>query len=634
MVALKLEYERLGNTMKYDEISELSPVMKAFLGVFQCTSGIFRDNPNRQEVVRIQQEQYQMYQFLSHQLMEDDFSEGKNLGSSSNISEGALDCDEDLKALRQACGQEKVGTPRVLALIFGSPVESVELWKVIIAVAISAPQLSTIMLSMATPTEEEMETSEILPSRGSEGKVSHWLSRVRASFIVPAVGLMVLGVFALGAMRQSLASPTAGDQSEILQQEFKIPELPANPIDELKAEIKKPVTVFKSKWGINDLRPNQITLCVTNLNIGLWKIVQLGAVITKTVASCPAGFNSIDKKIACNINLATIVSTLACAMAFFTSTSIVCTGKTNPDARCTIFLALTFRNLALFPAAENQISLFCPKASLEQTVIQGGVRTFDAGQRRLLNSSFDSFSDRELSEPMPPIEQVFCAWNVAQSFWFFARIPPLADIARRRCPAKRGQEAACSEVINNILTMTFNGAKFIAAATTNCVNGMNVAAGCSAGSLNFMSGITGISWVASAFANGACTDLRAKRKAATEVRINRQIHKINAIKSNTLRRLLREKKLTGPAIAEAHQMIAQEEADTRNNATTEELVRHLMQQMPQETHEGQEGHELDPYELLLSHLQGLKSPTEAEWQQMMAKVRMMHDKYASSPVLA
>ena len=98
---------------------------------------------------------------------------------------------------------------------------------------------------------------------------------------MPAVGLMVLGVFALGAMRQSLASPTAGDQSEILQQEFKIPELPANPIDELKAEIKKPVTVFKSKWGINDLRPNQITLCVTNLNIGLWKIVQLGAVITR-----------------------------------------------------------------------------------------------------------------------------------------------------------------------------------------------------------------------------------------------------------------------------------------------------------------------------------------------------------------
>lgn len=55
--------------MKYDEISELSPVMKAFLGVFQCTSGIFRDNPKIEA---------RGDQFLSHQLMEDDFSEGKN----------------------------------------------------------------------------------------------------------------------------------------------------------------------------------------------------------------------------------------------------------------------------------------------------------------------------------------------------------------------------------------------------------------------------------------------------------------------------------------------------------------------------------------------------------------------------
>ena len=47
--------------------------------------------------------------------------------------------------------------------------------------------------------------------------------------------------------------------------------------------------------------------------------------------------------------------------------------------------------------------------------------------------------------------------------------------------------------------------------------------------------------MASAFANGACTDLDTKRKAATEVRLNRKIHKINAIKSNTLRRLLGEK---------------------------------------------------------------------------------------------
>lgn len=179
--------------------------------------------------------------------------------------------------------------------------------------------------------------------------------------------------------------------------------------------------------------------------------------------------------------------------------------------------------------------------------------------------------------------------------------------------------------------MTFNGVKLIAAATTNCVEGTNVAAGCAVGSLNFMSGITGISWVASAFANGACTDLDVKRKAATEVRINRKIHKINLIKSNTLRRLLREKKLVGPAIAQAHQMIAQEEEDTRNNATTEELVRHLMQQMnPQET---ETGFEDDPYELVLSHLQSLKAPSEAEWQQMMAKLGTIQDT-ASSPVLA
>ena len=129
-----------------------------------------------------------------------------------------------------------------------------------------------------------------------------------------------------------------------------------------------------------------------------------------------------------------------------------------------------------------------------------------------------------------------------------------------------------------------------------------------------MSGITGISWVTSAFANGACTDLDAKRKATTEAQINLKLHKINTIKSKTLRRLLREEKLTGPAIAEAHQMIAQEEADTRNNATTDELVRHLMQHMylhPEGTDELGELEAEDPYELIVSQLQSLKSPSEA-----------------------
>ena len=193
--------------------------------------------------------------------------------------------------------------------------------------------------------------------------------------------------------------------------------------------------------------------------------------------------------------------------------------------------------------------------------------------------------------------------------------------------------------------MTFNGAKLIAAASTNCVSGANVVSGCVAGSLNFMSGISGVGWVASALANGACTDLDAKRKAATEGQINLKLHKINAIKSKTLRRLLREDKLTGPAIAEAHQMIAQEEADTRNNATTDDLVRHLLQQMrlhPEGTDELAELEAEDPYELVVSHLQSLKSPTEGQWQQMLAKMRTIGDKMqdkkmqdkSSSPVLA
>ena len=153
-----------------------------------------------------------------------------------------------------------------------------------------------------------------------------------------------------------------------------------------------------------------------------------------------------------------------------------------------------------------------------------------------------------------------------------------------------------------------------------------------AGSLNFMSGIPGISWVASAFANGACTDLDTKRKAATEVRLNRKIHKINAIKSNTLRRLLGERETHRPR----HRGSSSDDCPRRGRQAQQchhgRIVRHLMQQMPQETHEGQ-GHELDPYEIILSHLQGLKSSTEAEWQQMMAKVRMMQGKYAS-PFLA
>ena len=265
------------------------------------------------------------------------------------------------------------------------------------------------MSSMATvpqTDEEEMETSQIWGStNGNEAKVSHWFSRARASFIVPAVGLMVVGVLALGAIRANVAPQTAQDQAGIVQLgDFKIPTLPANPIDELKKEIKQPITKFKADLGINDLRGDQIALCVVNLNLGIWKVIQVGALITKTVDNCAYQTTNIDKKVACNINLAAIIVTLSEMMAFFTSTSTLCTGKTNPDARCTVFMALTFRHLALFAAAENQIALFCPKASYETTVVEGGVRTYDAAERRLLsNSSFaNSSADRELSAVVVP----------------------------------------------------------------------------------------------------------------------------------------------------------------------------------------------------------------------------------------
>ena len=497
---------------------------------------------------------------------------------------------------------------------------------------------SRMMPLPASPLEADLEEMEEVEEVEVEEVEGTW-KRTRA-FMVPAVGLVLLAVGILGIFAAGHVTHRVQEQGMIEEVEkLKIPELPPNPLDELKKKAVAPLTDFRKKYDINPRRANQISLCVSNLNLGLWKVVQLGALVVKTAANCPAGFDNVDKKIACNINIAAIVVTLSECTAFLTSLSTLCTGKVNPDARCTVFMALTFRHLALFPAAENQMALFCPKNSLEQTVIQGGVTTEDAGERRLAANA-SSFVDRFLQEmpdmpqpPEKPIDKVFCAWNVAESFWFFTRIPPLIDIATNLCPAKKSSTARCSEIINNILTMMFNSIKLMAAASTNCVDGMNVAAGCTAGTLNFMSGITGISWVTSAFAAGACTNLDAKRKDETEKRINKKIKKINLVKDNTLRRLLREKKLSGPAIKEAYKVIAQDEADARNNATTEQLVRRLVPDLDLE--------KADPRELAMSYLQGVKPPTDTEHQQMMAtlRVQMLHDKYSTKdesnrPVLA
>ena len=173
---------------------------------------------------------------------------------------------------------------------------------------------------------------------------------------------------------------------------------------------------------------------------------------------------------------------------------------------------------------------------------------------------------------LEPIEQVFCVWQIAQIIWFFIRAGPLIDIATNLCPAKKSSHAACSEVINEILTQFMNAAKFIAAATTNCVNGLNAAAGCALGSLNFVSGITGTGSVVSALADGACTDLAARDKAAFEARVNVKIRKVNAVKSKLAKRLLREKKLTGAAVADASKFIAEGEASgNQPDATLEQL---------------------------------------------------------------
>ena len=126
-------------------------------------------------------------------------------------------------------------------------------------------------------------------------------------------------------------------------------------------------------------------------------------------------------------------------------------------------------------------------------------------------------------EDMEPLEKVFCIWQIAQIVWFVARAGPLIDVATNLCPAKKSSHAACSEVINEILTQFMNAAKFVAAATTNCVDGLNAAAGCALGSLNFVSAITGTGSVLSALADGACSDLDERRRAAFESRVNVKI---------------------------------------------------------------------------------------------------------------
>ena len=219
------------------------------------------------------------------------------------------------------------------------------------------------MLSRDTQisTDEEEQMVEQMVMEQSPGK---W-SFSKALLAMCAVGF-VLGVAGMNIPRM-LHGSIASKSLAVQQLDFKIP---ANPIDQIRAEALAPLEEFRDKWGINKLRKDEIALCVTNLNLGLWKLVQNGAVIAEAVENCPAGFTNVDKKIACNINMAAIVASLSAATSFLASTAFLCTGRDNPDAGCTTILAATFEQLATVPAAENQISLFCPK-NAEQQLIHG-----------------------------------------------------------------------------------------------------------------------------------------------------------------------------------------------------------------------------------------------------------------------
>ena len=462
--------------------------------------------------------------------------------------------------------------------------------------------------------------------------------RLAAAVPLRAVGAALgLGLI-LGAAATALASRSHGIDGSSLEfvgladDTFEIPHLtlPPSPVDEAKDKAAE----FRDKWGINNIRHDQITLCVTNLNLGLWKLIQWAAVMGETVENCPGGFTNIDKKIACNINIAALVASMSAAISFFASTAFLCTGKDNPDAACTTVLGATMETFATYPAAENQIALFCPKNAYDETVVQGGVTVFSADRRLrglpLPSNSTAPVTNRELYKPPPeePLELLFCSWQIAQTVWFFVRAGPLIEIATKVCPAPPGGQAACSEVVNEVMLMFFNAAKFIAAASTNCIDGIDVRAGCALGSLNLISAFSGTAGVISALADGVCTDLKGRKKAAVEARVNRKIRKIHLIRSIALRRLQQENKLTSSASAEASKLIQEDEEaqDLPADSSVPELLRGLGLRTNVTSRRQLE-------DLMLAKM-GTMDPTplkDSGRQKMMAKVHHLQAKYPSGP---
>ena len=132
----------------------------------------------------------------------------------------------------------------------------------------------------------------------------------------------------------------------------------------------------------------------------------------------------------------------------------------------------------------------------------------------------------------------------------------------------------------------------------------------------------------SALADGVCTDLKGRKKAAVEARVNRKIRKIHLIRSIALRRLQRENKLTSSASAEASKLIQEDEEaqDLPSDSSVPALLRGLGLRTNVTSRR-----ELE--DLMLAKM-GTMDPTplqDSGRQEMMAKVHHLQAKYPSGP---
>jgi len=303
----------------------------------------------------------------------------------------------------------------------------------------------------------------------------------------------------------------------------------------------------------------QIAECVTNLNLAAWKLVQAGAVIAEATQNCPKAEQDQDRKLGCFINIHAVVASTSAATSFFASTAILCPGAERPRAECTTVLAALVETFATFPAAAGQISLFCPRVTPPPSV------DADLDTRRLAalpapatEPARAGAAARRLLTPLRAPEDsldiAFCTWQIAQSLWFFARAGIQIRKAVTVCPPDEEEgktKAGCAEVIGEVITQFFNGAKFVAASVTTCVKETIYPAGCALGVLNLLSALSQAAGVASALVNGACSDLDEKEANASAAIAEDIKRARQAAKYRRIRRLWSQKKLTKEAVLQA-----------------------------------------------------------------------------------